>query len=88
MDGHSIQSSGLRWTKEELKSRMDCVDTEVCTRCGTLSVLHSCNFADALVKVSVPQSKMVLDLSNLITNGYITKYKLEFYYAVLLYIYI
>lgn len=73
-----MESSGLRFVKQELKVRMDCIDVDICTRCSTLAIVHSCGKSDGLVKASIPKSKIVLDLTNLVTNGYITKYQLHY----------
>lgn len=74
MDGHSMESSGLRMVKNELKSRMDLLELDLCTRCDTLAIIHRCGMTDAYTRVSLPRSKKVLDLINLITNGFVTKY--------------
>jgi hypothetical protein len=78
MEGHATASSGLTEPYYELKSRMDCINTDFCMSCNKLVQLCSCGTNKSFVPISLPHSMLVFAYANLLTTGYITKFKLGF----------
>lgn len=78
MESHAMDAAGLLNCQAELTSRMDCVDFLYCSRCEMLQFHHYCGRDDAMSVVSMRNSKAVFDMANLITNGYVTKYRVSF----------
>ena len=78
METHATDASGLTEPCRELISRVDLIDTQLCTRCNELGNTCICGSNRALTNVSIPYSMMVFADSNVITSGYITKFKVSF----------
>lgn len=78
MEGHATDCSGLTEPYYELKSRMDCINTDFCTACSKVAQLCSCGTTESYVSISLPHSMLVFAYANLLTTGYVTKFKLCF----------
>lgn len=78
MESHAATSSGIINCQEELKSRMDLVDCYICYACNMLPEMCACGSARVPMPVSMPRALEVFAYTNLITSGYVTKYKVEF----------
>jgi DNA-directed RNA polymerase beta subunit len=78
MELHACASSGLKKIPEELRRRMNTIDVHICVRCNTLAQICICGNSTAWTLTSIPHSMMVFDYANLLTSGYVMKYKLTF----------
>jgi len=78
MDTHAADASGLYKTTEEIKSKIDLIDTQFCTRCEEFIDTCGCGNKRSLIPVSIPWSALVFGYSNVITSGYVNKYKVGF----------
>ena len=78
MDNHAIDASGLYQSCKEMKMRINTIDSQMCTRCEEFIDTCSCGEERALTNVSIPWSQMVFNFADVLTTGYVTKYKLCF----------
>lgn len=78
METHATDASGLTGPCEELVSRIDLIDTQLCTRCNELTNTCVCEDDRVVTNVSIPYSMMVFADSNLLTSGYVSKFKVSF----------
>ena len=78
MDNHAIDASGLYQPGKEMKMRIDTIDAQMCTHCGEFIDTCYCGEERTLTNVSIPWSQMVFNYADVLTTGYVTKYKLCF----------
>jgi DNA-directed RNA polymerase beta subunit len=78
MDNHAIDASGLYQAGKEMKMRINTIDSQMCTHCEEFIDTCSCGEDRALTNVSIPWSQMVFNFADVLTTGYVTKYKLCF----------
>ena len=77
MESHAVASSGLVEPYRELKSRMDLINVQICTKCDMLVQMCQNHSSEYYTTVSIPYSLMVFSYSNLLTSGSVTKFKLS-----------
>lgn len=78
METHATDASGLIQPCKEAVSRIDLIDTQICTRCDQLINTCICESERAVTNVSIPYSMIVFADSNVLTSGYVTKFKVSF----------
>lgn len=78
MESHACASSGLKHCHNELRRRINVIDIHICIRCDKLAQMCMCGNDTSWTLVSMPHSMMVFDYANLLTLGYVMKYKVTF----------
>jgi hypothetical protein len=77
MEAHATEGSGFTAATNELKKRMDCIDTSFCTKHNVLPQMCLCETDKYFVPVSIPYSMIVFSYASLLTTGHIMKFKLD-----------
>jgi hypothetical protein len=78
MESHACEASGLIRPHSEIRSKMDNIDIPICMKCETLPQQCRCGNSDSMVTASMPHSMTVFSHANLLTAGFIMKFKLGF----------
>ena len=78
METHATDASGLSAPCEEAISRIDLIDTQLCTRCSELTNTCICGDNRVVTNISIPYSMMVFADSNVLTSGYVSKFRVSF----------
>lgn len=78
MELHAGVSSGLIHCKKEIKSRVDLIRVQYCTRCQRVYG-QTCICGDDATPVpwQLPHAMLVYDYANVIVNGQVIEYKVE-----------
>lgn len=77
MEAHATDGSGFTAATNELKRRMDCINTSFCMKHDTLPQMCLCETDEYFVPVSIPYSMVVFSYASLLTSGHLIKFKVD-----------